>query len=416
MRSLGHWYAKSMAPVAVDAAYPLDTGEQPEQRQRAVRGRRLPRFLIQAVLLILIAGVMYGIVRLKRDELVDFRVPHRAAVRFLAHESLYQPEDGHYQYKYLPTFAAVMTPFTLVPTRAAEMAWFTLTVAMAWAFVRLAIGALPDRRLSLQVLFWLTLLLNGKFLVKELAFGQFNLPVALLLLAAVIAARHDRGLLAGAAIAAAVFVKPYALVLLPWLAWTVGWRSLVVFGLVLAAGLLLPAASYGWSGNLTLLHEWYRTVTDTTAPNLLGADNVSFASMWAKWLGPGPLASRLALGSTIVAVAAGFAVMARRKQVAEPNYLEAAYFMLLVALLSPQGWDYVLLIGLPAYVCLVDRWDDLSRRWHVVAATGIFLTSFTIYDLLRRSLYLQLMQWSAVSVGAVLIAACLIRLRWRAVA
>jgi hypothetical protein len=85
-----------------------------------------------------------------------------------------------------------------------------------------------------------------------------------------------------------------------------------------------------------------------------------------------------------------------------------------VALLSPQGWDYVLLIGLPAYVCLVDRWNDLSLPWRAVAAMGIFLTSFTIFDLLRRPLYIPLMQWGAVSVGAVLIAATLIRLRWRA--
>ena len=50
------------------------------------------------------------------------------------------------------------------------------------------------------------------------------------------------------------------------------------------------------------------------------------------------------------------------------------------------------------------------------ALTGFFLTSFTIFDLLRRPLYTHLMQLAAVSVGAVLIAACLIRLRWRAVA
>ena len=108
--------------------------------------------------------------------------------------------------------------------------------------------------------------------------------------------------------------------------------------------------------------------------------------------------------------------MLRRKEVREPNYLEGAYFLVLVALLSPQGWDYVLLIGLPAYVCIVDRWRDLSPFWRAVAATGIFLTSFTIFDLLRRPLYMFLMQWGGVSVGAVLIAATLIWLRWRAIA
>ena len=89
--------------------------------------------------------------------------------------------------------------------------------------------------------------------------------------------------------------------------------------------------------------------------------------MWAKWLGPGPTASRLALASTVIAVAAGVAVMARRKQVAEPNYLEGAYFLILVALLSPQGWDYVLLIGLPAYV--MSR-GSMDRPFAVLARRG----------------------------------------------
>jgi Glycosyltransferase family 87 len=372
--------------------------------------------LTRAILLVFIIAGLYGLVRLKREVLVDFEVPQRAAARFLAHEPLYRPSDGHYQFKYLPTFAAVMVPFALIPKRAGEITWFALTVVMTWGLVRLAITNIPDRRLSLRVLFWLTLLFNGKSLVKELAFGQFNLPVALLLLGAVILARDGRGLMAGAAVAAAVFVKPYALILLPWLAWTVGWRAVAVFGLVLAAGLSVPIASYGWDGNLTQLAEWYRTVTETTAPNLLGADNVSFASMWAKWLGPGEAASRLALASTVTAVAAGFAVIAWRKRVAEPNYLEGAYFLFLIALVSPQGWDYVLLIGLPAYVCLIDRWRDLTLPWRGIAAIGIILTSFMIYDVLRRTLYLYLLERSAVSVGAVRIAAVLVRMRWRALA
>ena len=309
-----------------------------------------------------------------------------------------------------------MVPFTWVPKPVGEVVWFALTAAMAAAFVRLSLIALPDRRRSAKVLVWLTVLLTGKFFVKELAFGQFNLPVGLLLIGAVIAAQHGRGLAAGAAIAAGVFVKPYALVLVPWLARTFGWRPFVPFTLVMAAGLLLPALSYGWDGNLTLLHEWYRTVTDTTAPNLLSADNISFASMWAKWIGPGPQARTLALASVVTAVAAGGAMMFRRRQVAEPNYLEAASFSVLIPLLSPQGWDYVLLLGLPGYMCLVDRWRDLSIAWRAVALTGFILTSFLIFDVERRTLYIFLVERSASSVGAVLIAACLLRLRWKAVA
>jgi hypothetical protein len=375
------------------------------------------RSLVRPILIVLVvvAGA-YAVVRFKRGELVDFAVPRTAAARFLASEPLYRPDDGHFQYKYLPAFALLMVPFTWVSKDAAELTWFALMVSMTWAFVHLSLAALPDRRRSEQALVWLTLLLTGKFLVKELALGQFNLPVALLLLGAVIAAQHGRGLAAGASIAAGVFVKPYALVLVPWLAWTRGWRPFVSFGLVLAGGLLLPAAFYGWNANLTLLHEWYRTVAGTTEPNLFFPENISFASMWAKWIQPGPAAAGLALASVAGAVAAGLFVMSRRQHVAEPNYLEGAYFFVLVPLLSPQGWDYVLVLALPAYMLLVDRWRDLSPAWRAATLMGFFLTSFTIFDLLRRPLYTLLMQVAAASVGAVLVAACLVRLRWRALA
>ena len=367
------------------------------------------------VLLVLVVGG-YAAVRHRRAELVDVAAPRTAAARFLATETLYRPDDGHYQFKYLPAFAPFMVPLLWMSKEAAEFTWFAVMVVMAWAFVRMSLAALPDRRRSATALVWLTLLLTGKFLVRELALGQFNLPLALLLLSGVIAAQHGRRSSAGAFVAAGVFVKPYALVLVPWLAWTLGWRAFVAFGLVLAVGLLLPAATYGWHGNLTLLHDWYRTVTDTTAPNLMTPENISFASMWAKWIRPGPAAEGLALASAVAAVAAGLFVMSRRQHVAEPNYLEGAYFFTLVPLLSPQGWDYVLVLALPAYMCLVDRWQDMSPGWRTVALVGFFLTSFTIFDLLGRSFYVLLVHLAAVSVGAVLVAACLVHLRWRAVA
>jgi len=221
---------------------------------------------------------------------------------------------------------------------------------------------------------------------------------------------------AGGLIAAGVFIKPYALVLLPWLVLTQGGRPLVPFAIVLATGVVLPVVSYGWEGNLTLLQEWYRTVTETTAPNLLLRENISLASMWARWLHPGPVASLLALASAVAGIGAGLALIRRRTTVAEPNFLEGAYFFVLIPLLSPQGWDYVLLLALPAYMCLVDRWRDTSPVWRAVAIAGFALTSVTIYDLLGRTLYFQVMAWGAVSVGAVLIAASLARLRWRALA
>jgi hypothetical protein len=51
-----------------------------------------------------------------------------------------------------------------------------------------------------------------------------------------------------------------------------------------------------------------------------------------------------------------------------------------------------------------------------VTAAGFLLTSFTVFDILGRTLYVHLMEWSAITVGAVALAASLARLRWRALA
>ena len=371
---------------------------------------------LKPLLFVLLVVSLYGLLRLNRDELVDFVVPLRAADRFVEGEPLYRSDDGHYQYKYFPAFAFLIVPFTWLPKELAEFTWFALTVAMAWALLQWSFDALPARRNSERLLLWVTLFINGKFLVKELAFGQFNLLTALFLLGAVVAAQQRRGTAAGAAIAAATVVKPYGLILVPWLAWTLGWRALAVCALLLAGGLLLPALFYGWQGNLTLLSEWYRTVTDTTAPNLLGAENISFASMWAKWLGPGPWATSLATASLACAIAATGVVMLVRRRVAEPHYLEGAFLFLLVPLLSPQGWDYTLVIAMPAYMLLVDRFRELSVPWRALAVAGIVLTSFSIFDLFGRTLYMALVRHGGITVGAVVIAACIMRLRWQGAA
>ncbi len=144
---------------------------------------------------------------------------------------------------------------------------------------------------------------------------------------------------------------------------------------------MLPALVYGWSGNVDQLVGWFTTVTGTTEGTLLGADNVSLAAMWAKWIGIGAPATALATVTTGAALGLVATVWVRRREIANPDYLEFALLLLLIPLLSPQGWDYVLLLGTPAVVCLLDRWSDVSREWKV-AHRGVARADGT--DDLRR--------------------------------
>jgi hypothetical protein len=366
------------------------------------------------VAVISLATVMY-VVRV-RSEMVDFAVYRTAAARALEAEPLYRADDGHYQFKYLPAFALAMAPFAWMAPETAKAVWYALSVALLVVFVASSIRGLPERRLSTAMLVWLTVLLMAKFYAHELNLGQTNILLGAVLVSGLLAAERGQAALAGALVGLGVFVKPYAVILLPWLLPGVGLQGVAAAAVVLMSGLLLPSLVYGWGGNIDEVLGWYRTVTDTTAPNLLQPENVSLATMWAKWLGPGPLAGRLAIATVALALIVVAWAVWRRSRVRIPAYLEFGLLMLLVPLISPQGWDYVLLVATPAVVCLVDRFGEMTPPWRVVTALAAVLMSFTIFDLLGRALYTRLMAVNIVSVAALALFAALAHLRGRALA
>ena len=364
--------------------------------------------------LLLLALVVYA--THIRHEMIDFLTWRQAVVRALVAEPLYRPEDGHYQFKYLPLFALVMAPFGVIDQDTGKLLWFAILIGLLVLLLRWSVRALPDKRLQQRTLLLFAILLMAKFYAHELLLGQTNLLLAALLMAGLVAVRRDRGLTAGALVGLAVFVKPYALILAPWLVVARGWPAGVMTAGVVALGLLLPAAVYGWSGNLDLLREWLRTVSESTAPNLLGNDNVSIASMWAKWIGPGAFASGLAWVTIAGTVGLALVAWRRRRAVAEPEYLECALLMLLIPLVSPQGWDYVLLLATPAVVCIADRWRELTRPWQRALGVALPLMGLTLFDIMGRRLYGRFMALSVVTVCALVVAAGLTNTRWRGLA
>lgn len=362
---------------------------------------------------VLLAAALYN-AKIRR-EMVDFEVYRTAASRALHAEPLYREADGHYQFKYLPAFALAMTPFALVDREAAKAIWFALSAGLLTAFVRWSVRGLPERRRAEPVLIALVVLFMIKFYAHELTLGQTNIVLGTLLVGGLLAAQVDQPAVAGVLMGAAAFVKPYALLLLPWLAVSYGYSAALAALVVLVAGLVLPAAFYGWNGNAQLLVQWFRTVTGSTGSNLLGADNVSLAAMWAKWLGAGTIATALSTVTTGFVLAAIAVAWLRRRVLTNPDYLEFALLMLVIPLLSPQGWDYVLLLGTPAVVMLLDRWSDVARAWRVVTALALSMMGLTIYDVMGRRLYGEFMALSLVSVAALLAALALVHLRWKSV-
>jgi len=351
-----------------------------------------------------------------RHQMVDFGVYRMAAERIVHGEQLYRESDGHYQFKYLPAFALAIAPIGAMDVETAKATWFAVSFGLLLLFVRWSVRGVPARRRSEPALMAIVTLLMLKFFGHELTLGQTNLLLGVLLVAAILALQIDQPVAAGVLVGLAVFVKPYAIIFAPWLWASHGRRPAVAVATVLLIGLIAPAVLYGWIGNMQLLASWYRTVTATTAPNLTNPDNISLAGLWAKWIGPGVVAASLAAVSAAAAVAFAAAVWLRRKQVDEPDYLDAALLMLLIPLLSPQGWDYVLLLATPAVVCLLDRWSELERSWQIPISVALATMCLTIFDVMGRTLYGRFMQLSLVTLAALTIAAALGHVRRRALA
>jgi hypothetical protein len=343
----------------------------------------------------------------------DFEVYWTAGSRALSAQPLYREEDGHYQFKYLPAFAILASPLALAPLPIAKGIWFFASALLMLVLLWLSVRALPAVHRPPPLLVAITFVAMAKFYAHELVLGQVNLLFAVLAVLGIVWMEERRDEAAGLALALAVVAKPYGAIFAPWLATRRRGVAFMTMMAALAVLVLLPAVRYGWNGNLRLLAGWWHTVTSTTSPNLTNPDNISLGAMFAKYLGAGSAATLLAAAVTLLLLGAAAIVMAGRGQLDSPEALEGSLLLLLIPLLSPQGWDYVLLIATPAVMLLIDRLPALPGGLRYATGAAIALVALVIYDLVGRDVYAAFMQLSIVTICVVIEAAALVTLRFR---
>jgi hypothetical protein len=381
---------------------------------QAASGAHPARRRLWMALAILLIGIIY-VVKIS-GRMPDFQVYQRAGARARNAEPLYRADDGHYQFKYLPAFAVAAVPLGAMPDPVARATWFACSVALLALLLRLSLGILPDRRIPARWLVAATVVLLLKFYAHELELGQVNILMAVLVVASAWQMQAGSEAAAGLLIAAAIVVKPYSVIFLPYLAARQRVASVAMAAGALAAVLLLPAAVYGFDGNVTLLREWWTTVSGTTAPNLLDFNNVSAMSVFTRTLGAGRLADVLALMLVAALLAAAAFVFLRRRGLAHPEGLEVALLLTMMPIISPQGWDYVFLLSTPAVMYLVNDLDALPRPMRTAVAAALLIVAFSLFDFMGRAAYRVFMSWSIITWCYLIVIAGLVALRVRRVA
>lgn len=372
--------------------------------------RRFVRATAGGVLVVLL--VLLFASRAQR-KMRDFEVYWTAGQRALAGESLYRESDEHYRFKYLPAFAIAVAPLALLPLASAKAVWFAISIGALLLFVSLSARDLPHATLPRAWLVAATVVAMAKFYAHELVLGQANLLFALMIVMGLGSLVRRCDAAAGVWLGAAVVIKPYAVLFIPYLLLVRRFRAAGVATLAMAVTIAVPAARYGFEGGLRLYSDWWRTVADSTLSTLTNPDSVSIAAMFAKWLGWGTAAE---ITSALVVASLGVAflvVLARRGSVLAPEYLEVALLLTLIPLVTPQGWDYVLLLSTPLVMALLGITREMERGSRVAFLAPLAVVAFSLYDVMGRAAYAAFMSWSIITVCYLAIVAVAVRVRVR---
>ena len=372
-------------------------------------------FLRAASVLIVIGAAWAAFTFKIAAEMPDFEVYWRAAERASAGEPLYRLDDGHYQVKYLPAFAVVASPLRVVGQDAARAVWFSLSLAALSALVILSLRLWPERSLSTALLTTLVIIVLGKFMARELLLGQVNGLFGAVMAASILALSQRRERLGGMLTGVAIILKPYAIIFLPWILLRRRLGSIAAATATLVVAFSLPILRYSPSQTIALHQQWWSTVRDSTEPNLLNPDNVSWLAMYTRLFGPG-MEARVAWLATLLLVVLLLSWMwTQRRRVHAPERLEGAVLLMLVPLVSPQGWDYVLLLAAPAVAGLLAYQHTLPAWIRLPSLAALAVIGLTIYDVIGRDFYHGFMMASGVTVCVMVVLGALAVLRSRAV-
>ena len=197
-----------------------------------------------------------AVLRLQGDFFVYYRAGHR-----VLHGLAIYPADETDRFLYAPIFAIGFAPFALFPRHVAQGLWFVFNACGLVAFITGSVIMLfgRSRRLSAPLLA-LPVLLCFRFIGNNIEHGQINLPILALCTWTIVYAREDRPRLAGVMLAAAVLVKPFALLAALYLTLRRKWPALGYALVAGAAMFLLPILVFGARGLGEQTSAYLRTV------------------------------------------------------------------------------------------------------------------------------------------------------------
>jgi len=246
----------------------------------AQRAQRLVQLAWIAVGVYLVALGIAAVLRVQGD----FNVYYRAGTRVLHGETIYRLDESSH-FLYAPIFAIAFAPFAALPLRAAQFVWYLPNAVALLALIFGSARMLFEGEQQLTpALILVPLILSAHLIDNNIEHGQINLPTLALTVWAIVFAEEDRPILSGATLAAAILIKPFAVLAALFLILERKWRPIfysIAFGIVL---LVAPIAVFGPRGALDSFVDYFTVVSSMTDRYTMMLTNQSATSAVARLL------------------------------------------------------------------------------------------------------------------------------------
>lgn len=357
-----------------------------------------------------------------QEHMRDFEVNFTAGKRLRASETLYQIEDGHYMFKYLPSAALFYLPLSFLPLSLAKFFWYSLVVFSLCFLVYASYRFLPSQPGKPKYLLVFTPLILAKFFLREIQLGQVNAVVGMVLLLMVwhLTFEKDTGpfrteLYSGIFWGLALSLKPHSLIFLPYFLIKKKWKSLIAGLSFLALALWITSFFYGFQGFIAVLKDWWTTLSHSTPGLFSSQDNISLAALFMKWTGDRNLALILAGVTVFLLALLMLALVLKGRGLERAPVLECSVLLILIPLVSPLGWDYTLLVSVLGVMIALQNFFEFAKFWRGVLVLNFCLIAFSLFDILGRELYAQFMSRSVITINFLIVLAYLSYLRFRKV-
>lgn len=341
-------------------------------------------------------------------------------------------------YVYLPLFAVLLTPLTLIPREIAIVFWtISSVILIGWiiyAFYELITGeSLSETNVKTRwTIIFFSLALSLDSILPHLKHGQTNILITALAILAIRVIERRKSAAGGVIFGIAAVIK---IIVFPGIAWFFFQRKFKVVAGVLAgafAGLLLPGFVVGWATNFRYIEYWVEKIVlhaDLRNHFVPFMNNVSLQAVMYRLFSETPAyeyrgtqyyltifpvadsALRHAAIFIVFAVVAAplvYLIKYRKSSRLISHWGGVALSFAVAPLFTTVAEKYHFVLLLPAYVYIVYIWhvvklrDNLFRALVFASFAAMTLTAkFFCGEFLNKVLFaLACVSWAAILLAA----------------